>query len=104
VFRKYGLINGKIDGLNGVFFCHECHQYYDNGHWNWTIQDAGECGSDFSHVFLQNAGITLAYLAHLQNKIPPSASCPGTRLANVARLFLNKHCPNLANLAQLSDL
>ena len=33
VFREYGLINGKIDGLNGVFFCHECHQYYDNGHW-----------------------------------------------------------------------
>jgi hypothetical protein len=42
VFRDYGLINGKIDGLNGVFFCHECHQYYDNGHWKWTIQDDGE--------------------------------------------------------------
>jgi hypothetical protein len=42
VFREYGLINGKIDGLNGVFFCHECHQYYDNGHWNWTIEDSAE--------------------------------------------------------------
>jgi hypothetical protein len=38
-FTKYHLLGGKTDPLNGVFFCHECHQFHDNGHWNWEIEE-----------------------------------------------------------------
>jgi hypothetical protein len=56
----------------------------------------------FSADIIQGAGTTLTYFAHLQNKTPPFAPCP-PGLQSLPSFF-EQHCPNLANLAQLSYL
>ena len=57
-FAQYGITGGRTDSLNGVFFCHECHQFYDNGHWNWTVED---CNDHFAATVVVSEGLQKEY-------------------------------------------
>lgn len=57
-FTKCGLVSGKVDGLDGVFFCPECHQFYDGGYWNWKIE---ETDKELKATVVVSEGLQLKY-------------------------------------------
>lgn len=81
-FAEYGLLSGKTDALNGVFMCHVCHQFHDNGH--WQFHPVEDCGDHFEGTVVVSDGLK------------DTSSDWADRAGTVKRIAKGEHYPPLS--------